>query len=164
MYVIKRLNYFLHFIVHVLVINGVCIHIIIWNNDYLKRTNLHICLKCLHFDAIYTLQIKLSRIFWHLHRVTYTFLQLIQVGLKFSHIWHTLYILWLSTCRLKGINLHFSIYMKYDRHPLSGLDQVQWMSTLWKESLNSDGQQFCQYQQNEQSPTSHLNWSLNTKK
>jgi hypothetical protein len=39
--------------------------------------------------------------------------------------------------------------MNYDRLPLSGLDQVQWMSTLWKESLISDGRQ------NEQSPTSH---------
>jgi len=32
---------------------------------------------------------------------------------------------------------------------------------VWKESLNSDSQQFRQYQQNEQS---HLPFSLNTKK
>ena len=34
---------------------------------------------------------------------------------------------------------------------------------LWKDSVNSDGQQFLQYQQNQQSPPLHLN-SLNTKK
>ena len=30
---------------------------------------------------------------------------------------------------------------------------------LWKESINSDGQQFHQYQQNKQSPLTSHNWA-----
>jgi hypothetical protein len=37
---------------------------------------------------------------------------------------------------------------------------LQWSCTLWKERLNSHGQQFHQYQQNKQSPLilSHWTW------
>jgi hypothetical protein len=33
-----------------------------------------------------------------------------------------------------------------------------YMNKLWKESLNTDGQQFYQYQQNEQSPLTSIHW------